>query len=440
MRTPAATHFILALSCSIFTSACAPEGNSILPTGDEGPIAAAQEPGPSGTFSPSEPTTMLHYLSNGQGAKGAHVLVYNRSGKLLSRGTTDAAGFADVAAPAHATITVADPSSGALTTVVDIEEGEPISIGRSPADPVRVKVDQRVLLTTPAHYEGASRYRLVTGATDVRHYSLPSSITLKPSELGLSSLGHFDVMIIAEDGNGDPMAYTALRNVAPLEQMTLGEWRTDFAVVTMDAYNIPASAQPSFTLEASKQNQRNSAVYGTPMAVASDRTSRSFRYVPGAERFTQQLEIAAPGRGGAGMITVAKHALSAASVDAQLLPAFISSAVLAIHEGAPSVKLSPAPRRDFADAVVTKLAWARGEWTVVAPTPTDGAPVSAPALPEDLSYLNPDSSTRIVEALAVGYLGDGYAPIRRRPQHEVERILTGSSDDDRTGSLRYARY
>jgi len=210
---------------------------------DGAPPADSAGPSHDATALPDAAATgmvAVHVVMAGVPVPGAQLVFSTPSGDVGSMGMTDANGNATGTIIAGGSVTAGIASGTApnesfqLTTVVDVQPGDNLTLGENIASPTGSAALGNVQISYPAAVTNATSYLTDIGCNTVGGATVGGSVTMPVTSACLAAGGTFDVMSTARDSSGNLLAFTVATGLTPAGDgntltQAMPAWRTDFA-------------------------------------------------------------------------------------------------------------------------------------------------------------------------------------------------------------------
>ena len=198
-------------------------------------------------------TGVVHVVVQNIGSvSGLAVSFGDPSGIPTMQTTTDSNGAATGTIIAGGSVTVVTgtislPSGNTITlaTVLGVQPGDNLVFGPdTPWSPPPFLGNAQIDL--PGAFTNAASYSVSAGCVQqtVQPADVSTTIDLPLSTACLNAAGMFDVVAVARDANGQPLAYADAFGVSPppffsATTLSLPTWRTDFDLFTVATQNTP---------------------------------------------------------------------------------------------------------------------------------------------------------------------------------------------------------
>lgn len=383
-------------------------------------------PPPAGSQAPTGAVT-VHAYEEGIDASGRIAVFQTAAGLPVVTLVTGSDGRATNPITAGDMVTVANVGAPIfdLTTFVDVEPGDELTIGELAREDGGGDIGV-VPVSLSAVAPGASLTEVGLGQSYVEYRDGASTLHL--GEEQIDGDGRFQVLGVARDAAGAPLAFTVAGASATAagDGVALPEWRTDWDLVSFALSGLPATARVEVAV--------------TPIQGAAGRFAGWSAAPPDPARFAvqvprglgDQLEVDLDVIDGAGVRVFLERgpARSAVSLDAgaSLLPVVSGVAVdSAVDPVRPTVSWQIAGDPSPADLVLVRLTWgAEHRWTVI--LPADHAPsFQLPELPVELAGWGPGEPLEVAVGLIDLSTLDGYRASVRRGADELEELEDAGS-------------
>jgi hypothetical protein len=349
-------------------------------------------------------------MSEGNPLGGIDVVFSNPDGSVLSEQTTDASGEAteDVLAGSAATIAVMIPGGGGGgdgyfgITWLGIEPGDDLVWAFDPPQPTVVG---DLSVTLPGVHAGATDYEVMLGCTTIVTGTPVVPVTGQVTSDCLGSDGNIDVVAIALDVDGVPLAYSHDADVPAVSggttSVTLGAWQTTFDPLTVTLTNAPAAiAGAGFDTNFRIDGLDFIGASGGGAFTAGTATLQSGYWQGGIIEQAQYsifMQLGATPADGTGILLVGHSGTPATAthdLSTLLLPA-IGSATAANAQGEVELGWTSSGTFGSADGQLWLATWQDGtdvhQRFVLAP-PAAANPFHLPAMPDSLMGFRPTNT------------------------------------------------
>jgi hypothetical protein len=191
---------------------------------------------------PGSGVTAIYY-KNGTPAAGATVVFSDPSGALLQMATTDSNGSASFAVPAMGMVTVADMSTGSLSTIQTIAGVQPndqlLFGGRRPPS----TLTGNIKVSYPNVFPGAQYVDVDLGCQVAQDHQPTQALTIPVTSSCLDHNSLLTVVSTARKSDGTALAYALDTDITipagGTATLAVSMWKTDFVDYTMIASDVP---------------------------------------------------------------------------------------------------------------------------------------------------------------------------------------------------------
>ncbi len=213
-------------------------------------------PPPPGSNDPQPGPVTVTFNDGGSPLEGMMVIFHNPDGTVIDDVTTDANGQATATIPPNAMISLLMvpqpvlPIGGGqysnLYTLMGIQPNDTYTFDVNPQGGAQHPSYQNIDVNLPGSFEGATYYYVYNGCTNTGSSDSAAEFIMYMSHDCLNGSGKFAVLAIAQDGNGQMIAYSFLDNQTPVEQpiitfggggnpvVNLPAWETTFTDANID--------------------------------------------------------------------------------------------------------------------------------------------------------------------------------------------------------------
>ncbi len=371
----------------------------------------------------------VHAYEEGVDASGRIAVFQSAAGQPLATRLTGSDGRATNPIAAGDMVTVANVGAPIfdLITFADLEPGDELTVGELAREDGGGDIGA-VPVSLSAAPPDASVAEVGLGQSYVPYQEGASTLHL--GEEQIDGAGRFQVLGVARDAAGAPVAFTVTGAEATAAEagVALPAWRTDWDEVGFAITGLAAGAR----VEVAVDLVQGAAGRFAGWSAAPDDPTGFAVQVP--RDLGDQLEIDVDVVDGAGLQVVKQRGdkRSAIALDAgSLLPAIAAVAVdSSVDPARPTVSWQIAGEPTAADFVILRLTWGpEHRWTVMLPA-AHARTFQLPALPAELAGWGPGEPLEVAVGLVDLSSLDGYRAALRRGVEELEEL-----EDDATFRL-----
>jgi hypothetical protein len=364
----------------------------------------------------------VHAYEEGVDASGRIAVFQNAAGIPLATRSTGSDGTATNPITAGDMVTVANVGAPIfdLITFADVEPGDELTVGELAREDGGGDIGA-VPVTLSSDAPGASVTEVGLGQSYVVLEAGASTLHLTDEQI--DSAGWFQVLGVARDATGAPVAFTVTRAAATAaaDGVLLPEWRTDWDAVSVALTGLSAGARVEAAVDLIQGAAGRFAGWS---ATAAD-PARFEVQVP--RDLGEELEVDLDVVDGGGLRVYKERgpARSEVALDAggSLLP--VVSAVEvdgSVDPVRPTVSWQIAGDPSPADFVLVRLTWGlEHRWTVLLP-PGHAPAFQLPELPAELAGWGPGEPLEVAVGIVDLSTLEGYRAAVRRGVEELEDL------------------